>query len=85
MIYHLSMVEGLKQLIPKIPECAIEKYEDKQIKRICFSDSIDGCLSSLQQPGLYYVYIPHPQLYIVHKYMNEPQWQVVNSIQHIIS
>lgn len=25
---------------------------------MCFSNSIDGCLSALQSPGKYYVYIP---------------------------
>ena len=58
MLYHLSKVENLELLTPKVPECAIPMYEDTKTKRVCFSDSIDGCLSALQSPGKYYVYIP---------------------------
>lgn len=58
MLYHLSKARKLKTLTPKIPECAVPQYEDTKTKRICFSDSIDGCLSALQCPGKYYVYIP---------------------------
>ena len=58
MLYHLSQVNNLELLTPKVPECAIPMYEDTKTKRVCFSDSIDGCLSALQSPGKYYVYIP---------------------------
>lgn len=58
MLYHLSKDSKLETLTPKIPECAISMYEDIETKRVCFSDSIDGCLSALQTPGKYYVYVP---------------------------
>lgn len=58
MLYHLSKNGKLKTLTPKVPEGALPEYEDTKTKRVCFSDSIDGCLSSLMNPGKYYVYIP---------------------------
>lgn len=34
-------------------------YEDTVTKRVCFSDWIEGCLSSLQDiPRKYFVYVP---------------------------
>lgn len=58
MLYHLSTNGNLKVLTPKVPEYAAF-YEDKKTKRICFSDFIEGCLSSLQDlPNKFYVYIP---------------------------
>lgn len=34
-------------------------YEDIKTKRVCFSDTISGCLSALQNfPQIYYVYVP---------------------------
>lgn len=58
MLYHLSKDGDLKILTPKVPESAVASYEDVTTKRICFSDSIDNCLSALQCSGAYYVYIP---------------------------
>lgn len=59
MYYHLSEKANLTTLVPKIPECAVSMYEDKTIKRVCFSDFIGGCLSALQDiPCKYYVYTP---------------------------
>lgn len=58
MFYHLSTKKNLKYLTPRIPECAVSLYEDVATKRVCFSDSIEGCLSAIQQgPAKYYVYI----------------------------
>lgn len=63
MLYHLSENKNLSKLTPRIPECAISMYENVSIERICFSDSIDGCLSALQDcPCKYYVYIPDEEL-----------------------
>ena len=60
MLYHLSTNKNLSILTPRIPECAISIYENTRIKRVCFSDSIDGCLSALQNiPTKYYVYVPY--------------------------
>lgn len=57
-LYHLSEDGTLNVLTPRVPECAIEMYEDVKTKRVCFSDFIEGCLSSLQDlPKKYYVYI----------------------------
>lgn len=59
LLYHLSTIKGLEILIPKVPETAISGLEDTSIKRVCFSDSIEGCLSALQDiPRKYYVYSP---------------------------
>ena len=58
MLFHLSVNYGLEYLTPQIPECAVLAYEDTNTPRICFSDSIEGCLSALQDiPRIYYVYI----------------------------
>lgn len=63
MIYHLSKDKNLKVLTPKIPECAVAINEDVKTKRVCFSDFIEGCLSSLQDlPNKYYVYVPDQDL-----------------------
>ena len=48
MYFHLSKDRNLKILSPKIPECAISSYEDIASKRVCFSNTIKGCLSALQ-------------------------------------
>jgi hypothetical protein len=47
MLYHVSL-EKIKRniLIPRIPKQRIEG-EDGKIKRICFCDSIEGCLSAM--------------------------------------
>ena len=63
MLYHLSTDENLKVLTPKIPKNALPEHEDVKTKRICFSDSIEGCLSSLQtSPNKYYVYVPENEV-----------------------
>ena len=59
MYYHLSVDGTLTVLTPKIPECAVSIYENVDTKRVCFADTIEGCLSALQDgPKDYYVYIP---------------------------
>lgn len=59
MLYHLSTKPNIKRLMPKIPSCAISGHENITLKRICFSDSIERCLSALQDiPRKYYVYTP---------------------------
>lgn len=63
MLYHLSEHCGLTKLTPKIPECAVYGYENTSIKRVCFSDFIEGCLSALQDlPKEYYVYVPKNEI-----------------------
>jgi hypothetical protein len=58
-LYHLSSKKGLKVLKARIPKSAMY-YEDKKIKRVCFSRYISCCLSALNPFGIekYYVYIP---------------------------
>ncbi len=63
MLYHLSESKNLSILEPRIPECAVSMFEDKSTKRICFSDNIEGCLSSLNDTeSTYYVYVPDEPL-----------------------
>lgn len=63
MLYHLSKDDNLTKLTPQIPECAVGIHEDTNTKRVCFSDSIEGCLSALQEiPKQYYVYIPAEEI-----------------------
>lgn len=60
LLYHLS-ADKLEETIlyPRIPETAVDCYEDTQTLRVCFSESIDGALSALQgDVGMYYVYTP---------------------------
>lgn len=59
ILYHLSLDGNLTSLTPKVPECAVSMYEDVFVKKICFSDYIEGCLSALQDmPRKYFVYTP---------------------------
>jgi len=60
-LYHISE-ENLdsKTLIPRIPNnwLTSEGYEDNKIARVCFSETIDGCLISICREGIkeYYVH-----------------------------
>ena len=59
MLYHLSCNPNLTILTPKIPETAVAFNEDVSISRVCFSPTIKGCLSALQDiSAKYYVYTP---------------------------
>lgn len=52
-LYHISGdINNLreKKFIPRIPECKMD-LENGTIKRICFSDSILGCLRALPEDG----------------------------------
>ena len=62
MLFHLSTYRNLSVLTPRIPENAVPEYEDATTKRVCFSDSIEGCLSALQNPREYYVYVPEEDI-----------------------
>ena len=48
MLYHLTTTKNIKVLTAKIPETCVSGYEDENQKRVCFSPSIDQCLSALQ-------------------------------------
>ena len=59
MLYHLSSDANLKLLTPKIPNGAVPEYEEMTTPRVCFSDTIEGCLSAVQiGDGQLYVYTP---------------------------
>lgn len=59
MLYHLSERPNINRLMPRIPSYAIAEYENLTIKRVCFSNSIECCLSALQDiPKKFYVYTP---------------------------
>ena len=56
-MFHLSNDPNLTVLIPRIPETAVEMYENKTIPRVCLATTIDGALSALQTlSGNFYVY-----------------------------
>ena len=59
-LYHLSESNDIKVLHPQIPENGLAMYEELITPRVCFSDSVNGCLSAIQQGGelYYYVYVP---------------------------
>ena len=58
-LFHLSPTPNLTILNPRVPETAIDGYEDTKQKRVCFSTSIKRCLTALSDcNGQYYVYIP---------------------------
>lgn len=48
MIYHLSENPNLHILTPKVPDSAVDSFEDTTTLRVCFSTSINGCLNALQ-------------------------------------
>lgn len=58
MYYHLSEIGGLFNLTPRVPAISLDTFEDTSIPRVCFSDSIDGCISALQYASRFFVYVP---------------------------
>jgi hypothetical protein len=57
MLYHLSTEKDIKTLTAQVPQTQL--FEDNHTKRVCFSTSIDKCLTALMgEIGTYYVYIP---------------------------
>lgn len=58
MLIHVSIDKDLKEITPRIPDCAIEGTEDRTIERCCFSDDIDKCLKAIGPIcSTYYVYV----------------------------
>lgn len=60
-LFHLSFIDKLHSttMYPRVPNSAVNGYEDCITDRICFSNSIDNALAALQGcAGRYYVYIP---------------------------
>lgn len=57
MYLHLSKDNNLNRLTPKIPESACPHHEDVNTKRVCLSNTIEGCASALEDWDVeYYVY-----------------------------
>lgn len=57
-LIYISIDKDLKEITPRIPECAIEGTEDRTIERCCFSDDIDKCLKAIEPNfSTYYVYV----------------------------
>lgn len=90
MWFHLSDDNGLTELTPKVPSCAIPMYENVSTKRICFSDSIDGCLSALDPPtdSMLYAYTPIEEINAIKPDVNDVRdakytWEVwsLNKVQ----
>jgi hypothetical protein len=46
-MYHLSITNGICDLEPQVPK-RLSNGENATIRRICFSESIEGCIRSLQ-------------------------------------
>ena len=64
MLYHISTyknIEVLSKCVPKsIPKGKLKTLENVTIERVCFSETIDGCLSAIC-PSInknLYVYVP---------------------------
>lgn len=62
-LYHLSEYEGIKELHPSIPSNFLTKngYEENKTPRVCFTNSIDKCLTALSENcenKKYYIYTP---------------------------
>ena len=70
MFYHISENPNLSVLLPRIPQSAYVPGEDDTTKRVCVSDSIDGCITAIQPysfPQKYYAYTPidsNPSIYV---------------------
>lgn len=49
--FHVSSTKSPLNLVPRVPSNYFTKngYEDGKTKRICFSNSIDGCLAGLSR------------------------------------
>ncbi len=66
LYYHLSETPHLRILTPNVSERAVLAYEDCEIERVCFCNSIARCLAALQDiGGDYYVYSPKRDVKIV--------------------
>lgn len=65
-LFHLSKCNDIKKLIPHIPYKLWHEHEDNYIERICFSDSINGCLRALYANELekFNVYVPSKQVQV---------------------
>lgn len=58
ILFHLSTRRNIKSLSPRIPYTVSSK-ENQLIKRVCFSPSINGCISAIwPRRSKLYVYIP---------------------------
>ena len=62
-LYHISEHEGIKELHPSIPSNFLTKngYEENKTPRVCFTNSIDKCLTALSENcenKKYYIYTP---------------------------
>ncbi|MCK9198321.1 MAG: hypothetical protein M0P49_01825 [Bacilli bacterium] len=60
MLFHVSYNPNLNTLIAGIPRVDSSYEENTSIERVCFSDSISGCLSAIWPVccGPFYVYTP---------------------------
>lgn len=56
ILIHVSIDKDLKEITPRIPECAIKGTEDRTIERCCFSDDIDKCLKAIEPIFLHIMY-----------------------------
>lgn len=65
-LFHLSQDDKIQKLIPRVPYKLWQEHEDNYVERICFSDSINGCLRALfaDDGAKYYIYIPQRQIKI---------------------
>lgn len=45
--YHVSNNKKLTHLTPKIPENAVEGFEELETKRVCVAESVENCLRAI--------------------------------------
>lgn len=70
--YHLSPVEGLKWIDPRLPEGV--SHSEARVSRVCVSSSIIGCIKGIQpifgeQLYVYSVAIDNNTAFIPNKYV----------------
>ncbi len=68
LLFHLSIDDKLIKLTPRVPYRIWNEHEDNYVERICFSDSINGCLSALyaDEGQTYNIYVPTSKIKVYH-------------------
>ncbi len=72
-LFHLSFDDKLHKLTPRVPRNFWPEHEDGYIERVCFSNSINGCLNALYASDgyKYSVYIPKHEIAVYHPTAHE--------------
>lgn len=59
-LFHLSPCCNISKLVPRVPLKVWNEHEDNYVERVCFSDTLNGCLRALyaDTDSVYNIYVP---------------------------